>query len=82
MKGDEEGEFTYTGGRGDTVIDYVIGEEEVRERISKLEVGERIDSDHHPIVITVEGGERERRKRKRGIRESGGEVEWRREEKL
>lgn len=28
VKGDEEGEFTYTGGRGETVIDYVLEEEE------------------------------------------------------
>ncbi|XP_024890816.1 golgin subfamily A member 6-like protein 1 [Temnothorax curvispinosus] len=42
VKGDEEGEFTYTGGRGETVIDYVIGEEEVREKVERLEVEERV----------------------------------------
>lgn len=31
VKGDKEEEYTYTGGRGNTVIDYVIGDREVRE---------------------------------------------------
>lgn len=26
IEGDKEGEFTYTGGRENTVIDYIIGE--------------------------------------------------------
>lgn len=25
VKGDEEGEYTFTGGKGNTVIDYVMG---------------------------------------------------------
>ncbi|XP_024887566.1 trichohyalin-like [Temnothorax curvispinosus] len=50
-KGDEEGEYTYTGGRGEIVIDYIIGDEEVREKVERLEVGERIDSDHHPLIL-------------------------------
>lgn len=33
IKGDEEGEYTYTGGKENTVIDYVIGNGEVREKI-------------------------------------------------
>lgn len=32
MDGDEEGEYTFTGGKENTVIDYVIGDEKVRER--------------------------------------------------
>lgn len=48
-KGDEGGEYTFTGGRGNTTIDYVIADEEVRERIECIRVGEKIDSDHHPI---------------------------------
>ncbi|XP_077273093.1 uncharacterized protein LOC143903409 [Temnothorax americanus] len=62
VKGDEEGEFTYTGGRGKTVIDYVIGE--VREGLERLEVGERVDSDHHPVTIWMKGKlEKDQRKR-------------------
>lgn len=33
IKGDEEEEYTYTGGKENTVIDYVIGNGEVREKI-------------------------------------------------
>jgi len=54
-KGDEEGEFTFTGGRENTVIDYAIGEEEVRERIREFKVGDRIESDHQPLELRIEG---------------------------
>lgn len=37
---DEEGEFTSTGGRGCIVIDYVMGNEEVKEELIRLEVGQ------------------------------------------
>lgn len=53
VKGDEEGEYTFTGRRGNTVIDYVIESEEVRERILRLEVGEKIDSNHHPLEVVL-----------------------------
>ncbi|XP_024877156.1 golgin subfamily A member 6-like protein 22, partial [Temnothorax curvispinosus] len=83
VKGDEEGEFTYTGGRGETVIDYVIGEEEVRERVERLEVGERVDSDHHPVTIWMRGKlEKDQRKRveerarRRGIWSEGGRTQF------
>lgn len=35
IKKDEKEEYTYTGGRGEAVIDYVLGGREV-ERIEKL----------------------------------------------
>lgn len=50
MKGDEIGEFTYTGSRGNTVIDYILENEETREKVKKLVVGEDVNSDHHPII--------------------------------
>lgn len=31
-KGDEESDWTYAGGRGEFVLDYVIGDEEVWEK--------------------------------------------------
>ncbi|XP_071580245.1 uncharacterized protein [Temnothorax nylanderi] len=73
VKGDEEDEFTYTGGRGETVIDYVIGEEEVRERVERLKVGERVDSDHHPLIlwIRVSPKGKQRRREPEGIRKRG-----------
>jgi len=41
--------------RGDTVIDYVIGDEEARKRVGKLRIGEKIDSDHHPVKVSIKG---------------------------
>lgn len=38
VKGDEEGEWTYTGGKGETVINYVMGNEETRERVRRMKV--------------------------------------------
>lgn len=34
VRGDEEGEYTFTGGRGNTVIDYVL----VRERVERMRI--------------------------------------------
>lgn len=36
MEEDEKGEWTFTGGRGGSVIDYVVGNEETREGVRKL----------------------------------------------
>ncbi|TGZ52029.1 hypothetical protein DBV15_12118 [Temnothorax longispinosus] len=68
MKGDEEGEFTYTGEKGETVIDYVIGNEKVRERVERLEVGERVDSAHHPLILWVRGSLKGKQRRKEAER--------------
>jgi len=62
-EGDEEGNWTYTGGRGESVIDYILGVEERREEIERLEVGDKVDSDHHPVVVWMKGGEDKRRLR-------------------
>lgn len=40
VAGDEKGEYTYVGSNGDTVIDYVIGGEEIRETVKRLEIGD------------------------------------------
>lgn len=74
IAGDEEGEFTFTGGRGCTVIDYVIGDEEVRGKVRSMKVGDRIDSDHHPLELWIEG---EREKTERGGRTAKARrVKW------
>ena len=73
MEGDEEGEYTYTGGRGETVIDYVLGDERTREGLERMELGERVESDHHPMVVTMrEGGVGERVKKRRDRKVGGG----------
>lgn len=56
LRGDERGEFTYTGGKEDSVIDlYVIVNQRAWDRIEKLTVGKRVESDHQPLEIEVRG---------------------------
>ncbi|XP_071568793.1 uncharacterized protein [Temnothorax nylanderi] len=73
MKGDEEGEYTYTGRKGKTVIDYILGDEDIREKVERLEVGEKVDSDHHPLMLWIRGnaGKKQRRKEEERIRRRG-----------
>lgn len=54
-EGDEDGEFTFIGGRGNTVIDYGIVNRLGWERVEKFEVIDKVDSDHAPICITLKG---------------------------
>lgn len=35
----------------ESVIDYVIGNEKMREKVEKMVVEDRIDSDHQPVSI-------------------------------
>jgi len=35
MRGDEEGEYTFTGGKGNTVIDYIMGSKDVKEELKE-----------------------------------------------
>lgn len=64
LKGDEKGEYTYTGSRGSSVIGYVIRDEITREKVRRVVIGEKVDSDHHPIEVTIEKGNLDRRKKK------------------
>jgi hypothetical protein len=54
IKGDWEGEFTYIGSRGNTVIDYVFVNGRMLDKVTKLKVEERVDSDHMPIKMEEE----------------------------
>ena len=50
-------------GGGESVLDYVIGDEEVWEKVNRIRVEERIESDPFPVVVGIKGGEeREGRK--------------------
>ena len=51
IKGDEEGNFTYIGERGETVIDYVIVNEFSKEWVEKMTVEPMTFSDHLPLCI-------------------------------
>lgn len=73
VEGDEEEKITYTGGRGKTVIDYLLGNGEVMEVVVKMEIGEEVDSVHHPVVMWLKGGYEEKRKK---IREEERRGRW------
>jgi len=53
-EGDWDGEYTYVGVRGCSVIDYVMINERIGNRISKFKIGDRVDSDHMPMELTME----------------------------
>ncbi|XP_023245816.1 uncharacterized protein LOC111643025 [Copidosoma floridanum] len=50
----EEGEFTYVGSRGESVIDYAIGCQEALDQIKKMKIGQRTESDHMPLEVYLE----------------------------
>lgn len=43
------------GGRGETVIGYIIGDEEVIKGTERIEIGKKVDSDHHPVIAWIKG---------------------------
>lgn len=70
-KSDKKGEYTFTGERGNTVIDYIIGDWKVKERIVRMNVGEKVDLDHQPVMAWIKG-KIKKRKRKGGTGERKG----------
>lgn len=56
IKGDEEGELTFTGGKGNTVIDYVVRDGLVKEKVEKMRISCKVDSDHQPLEVVGLGG--------------------------
>lgn len=51
--GDEEREWTYIRSREVSVVDYVLRNYRAGDKIEKLEIGERVESDHQPIEVTL-----------------------------
>lgn len=49
------------GDREESVRDYVLANEEIREEV---EIREQVDSDHHPIMIDI-------KEEKRGVEKKG-----------
>jgi len=74
-EGDWEGEFTYIGARGTSVIDYVITSENISNRISSFRIGNRVDSDHMPLELTIQMRRRNRQERKTSSREERNKKE-------
>lgn len=56
--GNREGGWTYIGGAGTSVIDYVIVNEKAREAIIEVREGERTKSDHMPLEVFIKGEEK------------------------
>lgn len=68
--GDEKGEWTYIGNREVSVVDYVLMNYRIEDKIEKLEIGERVESNHQPIEVTLKMRvEREKGRGKDDIRE-------------
>ncbi|XP_015440282.1 PREDICTED: uncharacterized protein LOC107195036 [Dufourea novaeangliae] len=70
IKGDEEGEYTQVEKRGASVIDYIIVNKVGLDEVEKLQVDERIGSDHQPLKLVVKASrgshpEKAERSRKR-----------------
>lgn len=53
----------------------MLGNEEVRDRVESLEIWDKVDSDHQPVVVTIEG------EKGRGVRGGGEDVKRVAEEK-
>jgi len=54
MEGEEEGRRK---GRWESVLDYVVGKEEVWKKVSRIRVENRIDSNNFPVVVWIVGRE-------------------------
>lgn len=63
IRGDWDGEYTYTGARGSTVIDYIFVNANVQDRVHKFRIEERVDSDHMPICMELQLEKEGRRSR-------------------
>lgn len=44
MEGDEAGEFTFIGGKGNSVVDYIIVDTAMKEEIESFKIEERVES--------------------------------------
>ncbi|XP_011688932.1 PREDICTED: uncharacterized protein LOC105450681 [Wasmannia auropunctata] len=57
VEGDKDGKWTFTGGK--SVIDYVIGSKETRDKVKEMNVetcmDENVFSDHRPLVVWIKG---------------------------
>lgn len=71
IEGDEKGNWTYIGGEGMSVIDYIVVNDTAREEVLKMEVGDQVDSDHLPLGVWIRA-----REEKRGIEKKRKEKRW------
>lgn len=61
-KGDKEGDFTFIGARGYSIIDYIVVTENCDNMVKGFRIIERVNSDHMPLVVELkEEGEKRRK---------------------
>jgi len=53
MRGDENKELTYIVGGGESVVDYVLVNQKAWVKIEKMEIGNRVKSDHQPLEVEI-----------------------------
>jgi len=54
MRAHEKGELTYIGERRESVVDYVLINQKATDKIEKMEIGNRVESDHQPLEVKIE----------------------------
>lgn len=68
MEVNNEGGWTYIGGSGVSVIDYVVANEKAEEMIRKVVERERIESDHVPLEVELEAQMEETKNKKKVLK--------------
>jgi len=53
MRGDENKELTYIGGRGESVVDYIFVNQKAWVKIEKMEIGNRVELDPQPLEVVI-----------------------------
>jgi len=53
MRGDEKGEWIYIRGRGKSMVDYVLVNQKAWDKIEKMEIENRVVSDHQLLEIGI-----------------------------
>lgn len=57
------------------MINYVIGKEEVKRRVERLEIGDRVDLDHQ-LVVLIRGKRRRMKKLEKSKEKEEREKTW------
>lgn len=64
---DEERDWTCIGSRRTSVVVYVLSNYMAGNKIEKLKIGKRVESDHQPVEVTLKM--QRNRERRRGVEE-------------
>lgn len=70
-KENEEKEYTFVGGRESAVIDYVIADKGIKDKVGRLEIRDKIDSDHQLVEVWMKGEKWRREKKLKVVGEYG-----------